>query len=1177
MNSLVEMVEEAEREKIDEEIENNANRKWLSLDYPGMNFRGRFVPENEYDPKTFGKNLSPEAKISFEAWLREITTLAVNTEINIQLGEFTIKKHVTQPLEDEIQDNPDFITVFQHITHDDILQCAEVKHTTHRKWVRLIGLDHDVQMWDMDSRQIKHNFSRQYGQSADPDWVKAVVDPWIQKIFPSIQLFYGTVDIARAEMVTLYGVWQNDGDATATMKEFVVFQYPRVLHIYNIIEYGRRYYRSMVFSSHPSLSYHAMPFHAFTLEGDLATCCGDPVIGFEHKSSIVITKYKHDDGDNAQTFLPQRVLYGTIPDTLLESYVFWQNIDDSIVGVLNNLTDFSYNARTSLNITLNKVGNVDTEGYGFSSAYASILRRPLNEENSSKVEVGESIGKSHYLVNPMTLLYHYATHHHSQVFKHTQRHSKYWTEDAHTIHALLRIVLRLEDASHLLLWSTVDPATPLSPTTPFSIDLIELPRLRLSFERRNITTNGAEKIHYYCVEQQGYYLAELDSLKGLRSLINRLPNTVVLRNDLGEYMLLMSAIAKPTQYKLRRGSNFYKLVFVRSDEEWINNSGEMTYFMYPVHASGTMLKSKSIAATLYLLTLYMMTENYREAFKLIDTCVCDRVLTVQEKQIYSLLGNIRNKLLLDSAACRLKLFFVTYGCSDIMPYPFDIDEDLLEYVSHYKSISIFCRLTVDQENFIMSKISEGSGCKTATFVNRERIMKVCFDLTFQKSVAHLAVKNFAAQYPSYVLAEPFHTEVFDVELLDVDKPTFKNILQKLNFAKYTRPTNGSETNPTIQGVECVKHIFSVLEKDKNVGFHYLYELFNNNLPIQILPDNDKPANIGSLLLHILPDSYITGIQRVILLIMETHPELAAKLPVFEDKRRIKLPTFAGLDIFQSHIKAVASYLKQNKNEMDDSKLRLRIPPFFKPPTIINASNDIMMCQEYGHGRLWFSPKVLDFTCEKKMVSLELVPSNFVAFHQYFHEQKLQELMTIPLLTSSIIPSIGYALTSTTLATASDSTSSLAVMNHPSSRSHIARTSVTRLEKDIKDYYSDVETAKTPFMKSLPMDLNKLQTVDFTQIYKEMQYLLSNLESLKCDDLDFVQRGSAEILQFCNGRHELFQDSSRALGHQLLQIAHNEATLVSIFKFTVLYCHNLSHLFILFSHWMNWLHLPLQTI
>jgi hypothetical protein len=1141
MNSLVEMVEEAEREKIDEEIENSANRKWLTLDYPGLNFRGRFVPENEYDPKTFGKNLSGDAHTSFEAWLREITTLAVNTEINIQLGEFTIKKHVTQPLEDEIQEDPDFIAVFQHITHDDIIQCAEVKHTTRRKWVRLIGLDHDVQMWDMDTRQIKHNFSRQYGLSSDPEWVKSVVDPWIQKIFPSIQLYYGTVDVTRAEMVTLYGTWQKEGDQTATMKEFVIFQYPRVLHVYNLIEYGRRYYRSLVFSTNPSLGYHALPFHAFTLQGDLATCCGDPVLGFEHKPSVVITKYKHDDRDNAQTFLPHRLLYGTIPDALLESYNFWQNIDDSIVGVLNNSTDFSYNTRSTLSITLNKVGNVDTEGFGFSSAYANVLRRPMLEDSNSKS--GESDGKSHFLVNPMTLLYHYSNQHNSQAFKHNQRHSKYWTEDAHTAHALVRMMLRLEDLSHLLLWTSTNPANPASPSTPYSIDLIELPRLRLSFERRKMVVNGSEKVQYFCVEQQGFYLAELESLKGLRSLINRLPNTVVLRNDLGEYMLLMSAIAKPTQYKLRRGSSFYKLVFVRSDEDWVTNSGEMRYFTYPVHSSGTKLKSKSIAATLYLLTLYMMTENYREAFKLIDTCVCDRVLTVQEKQIFELLGNIRNRLLVDSAACRLKLYFVTYGCSDIMPFPYDIDEDLLEYINNFETVSVYCRLTVDQESFIMSKIAEGSACKTATFINRERIMKVCFDLTFQKSVAHLAVKNFAAQYPPYVLPEPYHTEVFDMELLDVDKPTFKNLLQKLNFAKYTKPSSGSETNPLIQGTEGIKHILGVFET-KSIGFHYLYELFNNTLPIQILPDNDRPANIASLLLHLLPDSLITGVQRVILLIMEYHPDLAVKSPVFEDKRRIKLPTFAGLDIFQSHIKAVATFLRQNKNEINESKLRLRVPPIFKPPHIVNASNDILMCQEYGQGRLWFTPKVMDYTCEKKLISMDLLPVNFVAFHQYFNEQKLHELMTIPLLTSSVIPSISYTLTSSTLATSADSTSSLAVMNHPSSRSHIARTSVTRLEKDIKDYYSDMETMKTPYMKSLPIDMSKLQSIDFGHVYKEIQYLLSNVESMKYEDMEFVQKGGAEILNFCNGNHDVFRESVRALGHRLLQVGQNEATLVS---------------------------------
>jgi hypothetical protein len=53
------------------------------------------------------------------------------------------------------------------------------------------------------------------------------------------------------------------------------------------------------------------------------------------------------------------------------------------------------------------------------------------------------------------------------------------------------------------------------------------------------------------------------------------------------------------------------------------------------------MASHSIAATLYLLVLRLMTRHYVEAFRLIESCVCDRAFTTQEAQIFSLIGENR--------------------------------------------------------------------------------------------------------------------------------------------------------------------------------------------------------------------------------------------------------------------------------------------------------------------------------------------------------------------------------------------------------------------------------------------------------------------------------------------------------------------------------------------------------
>ena len=67
--------------------------------------------------------------------------------------------------------------------------------------------------------------------------------------------------------------------------------------------------------------------------------------------------------------------------------------------------------------------------------------------------------------------------------------------------------------------------------------------------------------------------------------------------------------------------------------------------------------------------------------------------------------------------------------------------------------------------------------------------------------------------------------------------------------------------------------------------------------VSIIPDLDKPHALGVVLFRLLPDKYITGLQRVILRIMELNPELASRMPVFEDNRKFKLPMFAGIKAY----------------------------------------------------------------------------------------------------------------------------------------------------------------------------------------------------------------------------------------------------------------------------------------
>ncbi len=62
------------------------------------------------------------------------------------------------------------------------------------------------------------------------------------------------------------------------------------------------------------------------------------------------------------------------------------------------------------------------------------------------------------------------------------------------------LLLRMDSLSNILAWSKSDPSN----GAEISIDLVELPRLRLNFEKK-LLANG--NVQYNCLEQSGMFIA----------------------------------------------------------------------------------------------------------------------------------------------------------------------------------------------------------------------------------------------------------------------------------------------------------------------------------------------------------------------------------------------------------------------------------------------------------------------------------------------------------------------------------------------------------------------------------------------------------------------------------------------------------------------------------------------
>jgi hypothetical protein len=1155
MDGIVQLIEEGGKDKNREtNEEQRIIRTWVALEHSGLNFRGRFVPENEFDKQKFEDSLSPATKKSFESWLRETTTLAVNTEINVQLGEFTVKKHATRPLEPEIRENPDFEEVLPELAKQDIIQCAEVKNTTNRKWVRLVGMGYDLQLWNTDTRKPSHDYTKHY-QTVTNKWVKEILDPWLSKVLPGIDLFYSGDDLTNAEYCVLYGNTPpnpSEPEKPSTLKEVIIYRYPRVFHIYNIVEHGRRFYRYHIFSSSPVINLSDMKTEALHINGKLFTCSGNPTEPFQGGSSLIISRYLSEETTFAQTFLPRRYLRGVLPSALVIQHVFWQNDDDSITGyVLDNENNTS--GRSILKIDLEKTSGSDLSGNGLSNANAIVTKIYVVEEemtNGTKdwttmIPTPDPNRQPLYLVNLMAVCNNYYRdfmHDNALVFRlpPTKECSDMvlLPEEDKSLHALVRQLLRLDTLAHIVAWSKINPRQaqangqcPIAIAT--TIDMIEFPRLRLSFEKRTLPDGT---IRYYCIEQPGMFIAGYrDELK-FGDLLDGLANTVLLTNVDQEYFALIPAIAKPALVKGRVHRQSYTLVYNRSDNEWIKKTGEATSFICPIHTSGCFFSSRSVASSLYLLALRLMTRRYKEAFRLIESCSCDTVFTPQEQQIYDVISNIKDDFLADAHACRLKLFFISYGCSDVMPFKYNMENEMLAYVECYNLVSSHCRLNPEEEVFIMSLIPSSSPVRqNIQFVNRERILKASFDFYFDKFTPKSTTRTFIPMYPPLPEVTPFNKEVIDLDVLDPNKPNFKSIIQKLSIVKYNRP------DPVPVGPDAIAYICKILDEEKQMGFFFLYELMTNSLNITIIPE-DHPHTIGALLFRFLPESFVGGLQNVILRIMETHPELMSKMPIFEDKRKIKLPTFAGLDIYQTHIRAAAAYLKSVQSEIAVTRLIYDIPLPQRPSNAIQASPTVDMSPERMSGRMWIVPKVSDYNSASKLVSAKQIPGHFKILAKYYTNEEIFNLASVPL---EILKLSTYTEPRTLKERGLDAVSiqsPLRVMSHPSSRSHIARTSVQRLEGDINDFATDENASMLFVYKSINSRKSSFDKSHVKEALAETNRLINDLIQLRDRDTKIVTEGVTELLSYTNGYDHFKQGSEPAGAHILLQKGGFEANI-----------------------------------
>ena len=132
------------------------------------------------------------------SWFYRVCNEAVDTEIDVELGDFSVRKNRVQLVPKEFGQHPDarfaltnvLVPVDGSETSEkyalepaSLPQCAVVRRTDNVHHVRLLGQRTDLELWTPDPRDLGTEvlgWERPYpdGLLSGETWVQALLDPW---------------------------------------------------------------------------------------------------------------------------------------------------------------------------------------------------------------------------------------------------------------------------------------------------------------------------------------------------------------------------------------------------------------------------------------------------------------------------------------------------------------------------------------------------------------------------------------------------------------------------------------------------------------------------------------------------------------------------------------------------------------------------------------------------------------------------------------------------------------------------------------------------------------------------------------------------------------------------------------------------------------------------------------
>lgn len=265
----------------------------------------------------------------------------LGVEIDLQAVQLTLRSAHLQALDSVIASDLDVQGIFGKSS----MQVTIVEATEHRLWVSLTGRHHDIQYWRTpDERPCIQEFDRDYNPGELFE-----TEQWIAPLFEPVRLAYMVKPFvlqvcmpdaaygADVDVACMIGVHPKAG---GVWKEILVFKKLAMVQVFNVVSHGRRFYRVLEYTSdarytlremQPSTEDRRSPWpqwERFGVGHPYDDHWGNPL-------SCVITRSRDHNcnlSGGVETLLPARLLYGTVPQALLDAYQFWQDEEDVIRG-----------------------------------------------------------------------------------------------------------------------------------------------------------------------------------------------------------------------------------------------------------------------------------------------------------------------------------------------------------------------------------------------------------------------------------------------------------------------------------------------------------------------------------------------------------------------------------------------------------------------------------------------------------------------------------------------------------------------------------------------------------------------------------------------------------------------------------------------------------------------------